>query len=281
VGRIRSIKPELPQSATLGRVSRDCRLCFVLLFTLADDEGRMRGDANMLASLLFPYDSDAREQMPAWLRSLEAVGAVRWYEAAGQAYVQIVKWTDHQRVEKPKTSRFPAPPDASPTVPGNVADESPTSRGSVADASPTVPGRVAVGREGRGREGRGAGTWPAPLVSSPLEYQRKHGQHVSGFCDWVCLPRDWFDERVNRLIAAGRSPELAATEAEAFAVLVREEWTKAGRVPAERGYDFWNARWQEAYGAKVTPKDKERQDAEARHAFLMKQTEDRLRAVGD
>ena len=56
MARIRSIKPELPQSESMGNVSRDARLTFVQLFTLADDEGRLRGNSRMLASLLFPYD---------------------------------------------------------------------------------------------------------------------------------------------------------------------------------------------------------------------------------
>jgi hypothetical protein len=56
MGRIRTIKPEFPQSESLARVSRDARLCFVALWTICDDAGRARGNGRMLASLLFPYD---------------------------------------------------------------------------------------------------------------------------------------------------------------------------------------------------------------------------------
>ena len=40
--RIRTIKPEFPQSETVGRLTREARLLFLQLFTLVDDAGRAR-----------------------------------------------------------------------------------------------------------------------------------------------------------------------------------------------------------------------------------------------
>ena len=39
MARIRTIKPEFPQSETIGKLSREARLLFIQLWTLADDEG--------------------------------------------------------------------------------------------------------------------------------------------------------------------------------------------------------------------------------------------------
>jgi hypothetical protein len=58
MGRIRTIKPEFPQSESVGRLSRDARLLFIQLWTVCDDSGRARGSSRMLASLLYPYDTD-------------------------------------------------------------------------------------------------------------------------------------------------------------------------------------------------------------------------------
>jgi hypothetical protein len=69
--RIRTIKPEFPQSQSTGRVSRDARLLFILLWTIADDVGRTRAASRMLASLLFPYDDDAPALIEGWLAELE------------------------------------------------------------------------------------------------------------------------------------------------------------------------------------------------------------------
>jgi hypothetical protein len=59
MARIRTIKPEFPQSESMGRISRDARLLFVQLWCICDDHGRTRAASRMLASLLFPYDDDA------------------------------------------------------------------------------------------------------------------------------------------------------------------------------------------------------------------------------
>jgi len=251
VGRIRSIKPELPQSATLGRVSRDGRLCFVLLFTLADDEGRMRGEPALVASLLFPYDQDARERMPEWLQELQSVGAIRWYQAQGQSYVQIVKWADHQRVEKPKPSAFPPPPDDSGIVPGRVADESPTLPVLVADESPTLPGRVAVGREGKGRdqEGKGAGAL-APVVAMPRYMRGPTGAHATCVvgCDYgMCLPESLAVDLAKRL--PGGFTEQGLQDTVTWATGVIEDRVARGLgMPDSSVYAFWKHRWAEQFG---------------------------------
>jgi hypothetical protein len=107
--RIRTIKPEFPHSESMSRVSRDARLLFVLMFTVADDEGRGRGDARLLASLLFPYDDDAPHLLPSWLAELVEVGCVLTYMVDRNTYFQIVKWCGHQKIDKPTPSRFPRP----------------------------------------------------------------------------------------------------------------------------------------------------------------------------
>jgi hypothetical protein len=105
--RIRTLKPELPQSESMGRVSRDARLTFILLWTLADDAGRLRGNSRMLASLLYPYDDDARGLMDAWLTELEREDCIQRYQVDGDSFVQIANWLKHQKIDKPSPSKLP------------------------------------------------------------------------------------------------------------------------------------------------------------------------------
>lgn len=107
MGRIRTIKPETPHSESLGRCTRDARLCFIFLWTLADDSGKLRGSSRMLASLLFPYDDDAPRLIDGWLAELEAQDCVRRHIVDSAHYVQIVKWSEHQKIDHPSKSRFP------------------------------------------------------------------------------------------------------------------------------------------------------------------------------
>lgn len=109
--RIRTIKPEFPQSESMGRVSREARLCFILLWTIADDSGRLRGNSRMLASLLYPYDIDAGKKIDNWLNSLELVNCIARYQSDnGDSFLAIINWESHQKIDRPTKSKVPEPP---------------------------------------------------------------------------------------------------------------------------------------------------------------------------
>lgn len=112
--RIRSIKPEFPQSESIGRLSRDARLLFILLWTHVDDEGRARAASRMLASLLYPYDNDVPTLIDTWLDELEDEQCIRRYEHEGSHYLEVVNWRKHQKIDKPSASRLPSFDEGSP-----------------------------------------------------------------------------------------------------------------------------------------------------------------------
>ena len=126
--RIRTIKPEFPQSESMGRVSRDARLTFIQLWTLADDSGRLRGNSRMLASLLFPYDDDAPSLIDGWLTELEREGCIVRYKVEGDAFISISKWLSHQKIDKPTPSKNPAPEEGSRIL-ANPRESSPLDQG--------------------------------------------------------------------------------------------------------------------------------------------------------
>src|SRR6267142_5385248 len=113
MARIRSIKPEFPQSESMGRVSRDARLCFVNLWTLSDDSGRLRGNSRMLASLLYPYADDAPGLIEGWLGELEREDCIVRYKIDSDHYLQLCNWLKHQKIDKPSKSKIPPPPEPS------------------------------------------------------------------------------------------------------------------------------------------------------------------------
>lgn len=157
MGRIRTIKPEFSQSETMGKVSRDARLTFILLWTFADDSGRTRGNSRMLASSLFPYDDDAAENIESWLKELEKASAIFRYKVNGDTFLQINNWTKHQKIDKPTPSKIPPFDDGSRSAPGGFSEDSPNaSRG------------LGMGMERKGKEGKGSSTTPTPPGS--VEY---------------------------------------------------------------------------------------------------------------
>jgi hypothetical protein len=110
MARIRTIKPEFPQSETLGTISRDARLTFILLWTIADDHGRCKAASKVIAGQIFPFDEDAPTSIDTWLDELEHVKCIHRYVVNGSRYIQISNWKHHQKVDKPGKSHFPEPP---------------------------------------------------------------------------------------------------------------------------------------------------------------------------
>lgn len=113
MARIRTIKPEFPQSESMGRISREARLLFVLLWTICDDKGKARGNSRILASLLFPYDEDAGKLIDGWIAELEHEGCVARYMVDGSTYIECCNWLKHQKIDKPSPSRLPDFPESS------------------------------------------------------------------------------------------------------------------------------------------------------------------------
>lgn len=148
MARIRTIKPEFPHSESMGRVSRESRLCFIMLWTIADDAGRLRGNSRMLASLLYPYDDDAKNKIDQWLTQLSSEGCIARYEVDGTSYLQILNWLDHQKIDKPSPSKLPAFVDSSRTLAKGI------------EAS-------ALDQEGNGEEGNGNGDSATPQSVEP------------------------------------------------------------------------------------------------------------------
>jgi hypothetical protein len=110
MARIRSIKPEFATDETLGRCSRDARLLFVCLWTVADDWGRFHAAPEVLRGRLYPYDGDVTASMVAeWLKELDDSGRIRCYETESGRYGEVVNWTRHQRVDNAGRSYFPSP----------------------------------------------------------------------------------------------------------------------------------------------------------------------------
>jgi hypothetical protein len=106
MARIRSIKPELPQDAKLASVSRAARYHFVLLFTVADDEGFFRASPRLLLGQLYPHDEAevGERELTRMHADLMGIGVVEIRPTPDGAIGWLVNWKKHQRVDRPSAS---------------------------------------------------------------------------------------------------------------------------------------------------------------------------------
>lgn len=161
--RIRTIKPEFWASESMGRLSRDVRLVFIGLWSLADDHGRFRADPRFIAGQLFPYDDDGVAIVSRALASLRECSSIVLYEAGGSKYGAICHWRDHQKIDRPSRSRLPQPPE---TALANIREPSPQAR----EASCEEGKGSGKGKE-QGEEGSAP---PPPDVSRPAPVAAFH-----------------------------------------------------------------------------------------------------------
>jgi hypothetical protein len=110
MARIRTIDPHFPRTPNLSRVSREARLFFILLWTVADDSGRLRLDHERLMERLYPFDGDAPSLLPVWIGELEVARCVELYRVADVDYLRVRKWRQMQSIDRPTASRLPASP---------------------------------------------------------------------------------------------------------------------------------------------------------------------------
>lgn len=120
MARIRSVKPELRTSRTVGEWPIDVRYAWVLLWGYLDDYGRGVDDLRTLKADLFPLDEQVTsKKLDSWLALMTQ--RTRWtqperdaplcrYEVGGITYLHAVYWRDHQRVSHPTRSSVPPCP---------------------------------------------------------------------------------------------------------------------------------------------------------------------------
>jgi len=108
--RIRTIDPYFPRTPSLSRVSREARLFFILLWTVADDSGRLRLNHERLIDRLYPFDNDALSLLPLWIGELEAARCIELYRVEDVEYLRVRKWRQMQAIDRPTPSRLPRSP---------------------------------------------------------------------------------------------------------------------------------------------------------------------------
>lgn len=113
MSRKRFIDPEMWRDPAVTRMSRDERLMFVGIITIADDEGRLSASPAALMGAIYPNDSDGmslalvREWRDAIVKKLPNV---HLYEHDGVEYISLRRWDRYQKPSHASQSKLPPPP---------------------------------------------------------------------------------------------------------------------------------------------------------------------------
>jgi hypothetical protein len=110
VARIRTIKPSFWGDDKVARLTRDERLLFLGLVSMADDDGRFLASNAAVAGFVFPNDDLTPSRISRWMKRLDAIGLIRVYDVGGVKYGSLPNFCRHQVINRKTNSVLPEPP---------------------------------------------------------------------------------------------------------------------------------------------------------------------------
>lgn len=138
MARIRTIKPETFTSDDVAALTIHARWTWVGLWTHADDEGRARADPRLIKAAVWPIDDTvSAADVTLHLDEMERRGMICRYSVAGVAYLHVVNFLKHQRINRPSLSKHPA---CSGDVHGGLSESSVRTHAPIPDDSPQEQG---------------------------------------------------------------------------------------------------------------------------------------------
>lgn len=109
MARSRNIKPSLFKNEILGTADPLLTILFESLWCLADREGRLEDRPLRIKAETFPYRDNI--DVNGYLTELERLEFICRYTVENQAFIQVLKFTEHQSPHKTeKKSKIPPPP---------------------------------------------------------------------------------------------------------------------------------------------------------------------------
>ncbi len=85
------------------------RLLFIGMFSLADDEGRIKASPISIKAAVFPVDNVSLEEIKSDLQVLYKTGCILLYKVNSEIFASIVKWDIYQHPKYKVASKIPPP----------------------------------------------------------------------------------------------------------------------------------------------------------------------------
>ena len=151
MARIRTVKPEFWTDEKVVELSAFARLLFIGLWNFCDDDGRMVYSPKRIKMQIFPADNMDISELFGELRRASLISV---YQFDSVEYLQVDKFTKHQKIDKRTASKLPAPPTSA--------------------ESPRITPTDSNGREGNGKENTTA-------TARPTEYSPEFEEAWSNY----------------------------------------------------------------------------------------------------
>ena len=104
MARKRQIDPDIWTSEQFINLSIEARLMFIGMISLADDEGRLKGNSLYLKTNLYPADNYTTDKIKKWRDEVINQLLTHYYQVNGQELLWLPNFRKYQYM----TKRFPS-----------------------------------------------------------------------------------------------------------------------------------------------------------------------------
>lgn len=170
MARIRTVKPEFFSSLTVASLPLTARLTFIGLWTHCDDDGRCVDDARLIRAALWPLDDRSIDDVEQDVCVLSEAALIVRYKVGGRRFLAVKGWQKHQKINRPRASELPPPPD--PPMPPLTSQNEPSVEAHGAFTASSLPERK--GKERKGKEEQQGADAPAVDLWSPNGFPTRH-----------------------------------------------------------------------------------------------------------
>lgn len=100
MAKIRSIKPSFWEDEKIGSLPPEARLLYIGTWSIADDNGVLRGNPAYIRSQLFAYDEEVTAaDVRRWIELLTAERMLVPFTHRGERYLLVRRFRDHQKID--------------------------------------------------------------------------------------------------------------------------------------------------------------------------------------
>jgi hypothetical protein len=221
------------RESDIDRLDWHTRLLFIGLWSYVDDNGVGRDRESDIAADLFSSDlsrdpRDTLARVADGLQQLSAGGQITRYTVAGKAFLYVIAWENHQKIDRPAKARYPLPDKADPPETKGSSDSSRDHRETVANVSRDRRETPSTGTGEQGNRGTGEQQQKTP---SSVGRAKTRGTRIPD--NWMPTPTLIEDMR-----AEGIPDDIARAELPRF----RDYW--AGVAGAKGRKVDWDATWR-------------------------------------
>src|SRR3989338_4536921 len=96
-------------SSQVHRLSLPAKVLFTWMIAHGDDEGRLKGDIDTVRGLVVPLMGWSVKKVHSYVLELQKQGLIYRWQENNEWFIEFVKWTDHQYIQKDrfKASNLP------------------------------------------------------------------------------------------------------------------------------------------------------------------------------